>query len=309
MYYKSVMLLFAILTFTGVHAQLPVVKDSTVDVIAQWEKGETHNIKLKSSTREFTNSASHNTVSTYNVTFTVTEKSDSGYAIEWVYTTAAIDGTDPMVENQLIPGLTGVKIKVRLTDVGRFDRLINMDEVKTAANKKVDELIARHANNAEMSAQFTTIKQFMQTREGLEIVLLKPLKFYTYYFGYTYKLNVDDVSAGSFPNPLNGELFEAKEHVKLTQLDYGKSVCMFQSNKVSDATGLKNAVIAYFKKLQPEHAKEIDNELGNAQMELSEHTTQQIDFAKGIVLKFNYRRAMLMGFQNEVTTLEMETVD
>ena len=60
-----------------------------------------------------------------------------------------------------------------------------------------------------MSAQFSTIKQFIQSREGLEIVLLKPLKFYTYYFGYTYKLNVDDVSVGSFPNPLNGELFEA----------------------------------------------------------------------------------------------------
>ena len=79
MQHKRVILLFVTWVFImKVCAQSPAVRDSTVDVIAQWGKGEAHHIKLKSSTREFTNSTSHNTTSTYNVTFTVTEKTDSG---------------------------------------------------------------------------------------------------------------------------------------------------------------------------------------------------------------------------------------
>jgi hypothetical protein len=49
---------------------------------------------------------------------------------------------EPVLENQIVAKMTNTKLLIKLSDVGRFVELLNVDAVKATANKVVDELIA-----------------------------------------------------------------------------------------------------------------------------------------------------------------------
>ncbi len=295
------------LQFNTAQAQAP--QDSSVDVLPHWKKGEGHTVQVKSATNIFNNGKTQNTVSTFDGKFTVLEKNDTAYIIEWVYTGIKLAENDPVLENQVAARLVNTKIVFRLTEVGRFAELINVDEVRAAANKAIDGLIAGSVDNQAMSVQFKTVKQLISTKQGLEITLLKQIKFYNFSFGFNYKLHYVQTNNLKYPNPLGGPPFDAVEKVQLTKLDTRNTVCVIETSKTIDGTILKKSVVDYVTKVSKAGAAEVEAELGNNKLEISESTMQQIDFAKGTLQKSFYRKTMNLGFQSMVTTLEIETVE
>lgn len=282
--------------------------ENSVDITPHWKNGETHSVKIKSTTTDNNNGKSQNYLSTFDAKFIVKEASDSGYKVEWTYTNSKLADNEPVLENQIVAKLTNTKLLIKLSDVGKFVELINVDEVKVAANKAVDELIVNSATNPTMNAQYKAAKQLIASKQGLEIAILKQIKFYNFSFGYNYKLNFVQTNNIKFPNPLGGQPFDAVEKVQLTKLDNKNSVCTIETNKVIDGKTLKTAVIDYVKKATNSNPQAID-EMNKASLEMTENTMQQIDFSKGIIQKSFFKRTMNLGFQNRTTILEIETVD
>ena len=282
--------------------------ENSVDITPHWKNSETHSVKIKSTTSDNNNGKSQNYLSTFDAKFIVKEASDSGYKVEWTYTNSKLAENEPVLENQIVAKLTNTKLLIKLSDVGKFVELINVDEVKVIANKVVDELIANSSNNPTMNAQYKAAKQLITSKQGLEIAILKQIKFYNFSFGYNYKLNFVQTNNIKFPNPLGGQPFDAVEKVQLTKLDNKNSVCTIETNKVIDGKVLKTSVIDYVKKATNSNSQAID-EMNKASLEIAENTMQQIDFSKGIIQKSFFKRTMNLGFQNRTTLLEIETVD
>ena len=282
--------------------------ENSVDVMPHWKNNETHSVKIKSTTTDNNNGTTQSYLSTFDAKFIVKEASDSGYKVEWTYTNSKLADNEPVVENQIVAKLTNTKLLIKLSDVGRFVELLNVDEVKATANKIVDELIANSAGNPTMNAQYKGAKQLIASKQGLEIALLKQIKFYNFSFGFTYKFNFVQTNNIKFPNPLGGQPFDAVEKVQLTKLDTKNSVCTIETNKIIDGKVLKTSVIDYVKKATNSNPQAID-EMNKASLEMTENTMQQIDFSKGIIQKSFFKRTMNLGFQNRTTLLEIETVD
>ncbi|HXB44199.1 MAG TPA: hypothetical protein VNV85_09095 [Puia sp.] len=282
--------------------------ENSVDVRPHWKSNETHSVKIKSTTTDNNNGKAQNYVSTFEAKFIVKEASDSGYKVEWTYTNSKLADNDPVVENQIVARLTNTKLLIKLSDVGRFVELMNVDEVKTTANKVIDELIANSSSNPTMNAQYKGAKQLIASKQGLEIALLKQIKFYNFSFGFNYKLNFVQTNNIKLPNPMGGQNFDGVEKVQLTKLDKKNFVCVIETNKIVDGKILKTAVIDYVKRVTNSNPQAID-EMNKASLTMTENTMQQIDYARGIIQESFFKRTMNFGFQNRTIVLEIETAD
>jgi hypothetical protein len=282
--------------------------DNSVNVTPHWKNNETHSVKIKSTTTDNNNGKALTYLSTFDAKFIVKEVSDSSYKVEWTYTNSKLADNEPVVENHIIAKLINAKILIKLSGVGRFVELLNVEEVKDFANKVIDELITSSASNPTMNVQYKAAKQLIASKQGLEIALLKQIKFYNFSFGYNYKLNLIKTNNIKYPNPLGGQSFAGEEKVQLTKLDINNSVCIIETNKIIDANALKTSVVDYVKKATNSNLQAID-EMNKASLEISESSMQQIDFFKGIVQKSFFKRTMNLGFQNRITLLEIETAD
>ena len=218
--------------------------ENSVDITPHWKKNQIQSVKIKTTITDNNNGKVQYYISTFDAKFVVKEASDSGYIVEWTYTNSKLADYEPILENQIVGKLINIKLLIKLSDVGKFVELVNVDEVKVTANKVVDELIANSTANATMNAQYKIAKELIASKQGLEIAILKQIKFYNFSFGYNYKLNFVQTNNIKFPNPLGGQPFDAVEKVQLTKLDTKNSVCTIETIKLIDGKTLKIAVIA-----------------------------------------------------------------
>ena len=159
-----------------------------------------------------------------------------------------------------------------------------------------------------MNAQFKIAKQLVSSKQGLEIALLKHLKLHNLGYGFNYKLNYIQTNNIKFPNPIGGQPFDAVEKVQLTKLSRTDSTCTIETSKVVDAKNLKVSLLEILNK-QPNISKQVIAEIGDATLEMTESTMQQLNFSKGLVQKSMINRTMKLGFQNRVSILEIETLN
>ncbi|QEC70051.1 hypothetical protein FRZ67_23115 [Panacibacter ginsenosidivorans] len=306
---KTLSLLILLIFLAAYLSGRSQTSDNSVDVKPHWKVDEAHSVKIITTTSDFSNGKTQNYISNFEANFKVLAITDSGYQVEWTYTDSKLANNEPVLESQIIAKLINVKMIIRLSNTGRFKELINVNDVKAFADKSVDELIAGSSSNPTMNIQYKAAKQLITTKKGLEIALLKQIKFYNFSFGFTYKLDYVQTNDIKFPNPLGGQPFDAVEKVQLTKLDNKSSTCVIETNKTIDGNAVKAAVIEYVKKISKADAKTIDDEIGKANLEISESTMQQIEFSKGLVQKSFFKRTMNLGFQNRTSVLEIETLD
>jgi hypothetical protein len=306
---KTILLLTLLFQLTFVFGQSQLSTDTSVKVFPHWKKGETHSVSIKSSTDENSNGKTSKYLTTFGAKFLIVEKDSSGYTIEWSYTNVTLAPNEVTLENNILANLIDTKLLIKLSLVGRFKELINSDDIKVATDKVIDKLISGSENNPAMNVQYKAAKQMISTKQGLEIALLKQIKFYNLSFGFNYKLNHLQTNKVKFPNPLGGQPFDAVEIVSLSKLDNSKSICAIETTKNVDVTLLKNNVIEYLKKASNKDSKAIEDELRNDNIEFSENSMQQIDFSKGIIQKSSFKRKMNFGFQSRTNELEIETAD
>lgn len=285
------------------HAQT----SDSIDLVPSWSKNQEHTVKLRSITTDLENGQEKKFESSFDAKVVVKEISESGFKVEWTFSNAKLDNNDPNVENHVLAKLLNTKFLITLTDVGRFVELSNYAEVKPAADRAIDECLAKSASNPVMVPQYQTVKTLAATRQGFELILLKQIQFYYFSFGYNYKLNFTQTNNLKLPNQLGGQPFDAVEKITLTKLDRKDSVCVIESTKIIDPKIFKATVIDYVKKVTNSDPEAIA-EMNKADIDFSESTLHEFDLKKSVVKKASIRRIMKFGFQNRTSLLEMESI-
>ena len=288
--------------------QNKVLKTSEIEIIPHWKKNEVHSIIIKSTTTDIVKEKPFTYLTTFNANFKVLEKSDTEYLVEWNYTNSILADKDPNFENNILAKLLNIKFEIKLSIFGKFIELVNVDEIRTASNKAIDELNAKETN-PNMKVQYNGVKQMIVSKQGIEIALLKYVKLYNFSFGYEYKTNFEQVNNVKFPNPLGGEPFDAVEKVKLISVDNKNSICKIETNKVVEGSILTKSVMEFLKRNNKDHIKEIEQEFGNKIYEITENSMQELNFEKGILLKSSFKRKMNLGIQNRTVLMEIEAVE
>jgi hypothetical protein len=288
--------------------QNETLKTSEIEIIPHWKKNEVHSIIIKSTTTDIVKEKPFTYLTTFNANFKVLENSKTEYLVEWNYTNSILADKDPNFENNILAKLLNIKFKIKLSNYGKFIELVNVDEIRTASNKAIDELNAKETN-PNMKVQYNGVKQMIVSKQGLEIALLKYVKLYNFSFGYEYKTNFEQVNNVKFPNPLGGEPFDAVEKVKLISVDNKTSICKIETSKIVEGEILTKSVMDFLKRNNKDKIKEIEKEFGNKIFEITENSMQELNFEKGILLKSSFKRKMNLGIQNRIVLMEIEAIE
>lgn len=279
-----------------------------VDIYPHWEKGEQHKVFLKNTTTDIVNQKSNQYISTFNASFKVLEKNDDEYLIEWTFTNAKLAINDKTLENVILANLVNQKIEMRFSNYGKFIKLVNEDELRTEVDKTIDKATAAtHDQNYKLL--LNVAKRAVITNKGLESIILKPIKFYHYCYGNSFKLNEEAVNNVLIPNALGGAPFDALEKVKLTNIDQQKSTCRIESSKVADGVALTKAIKEFFIKANKSESKTIEKQFGTNEFESSEATVYEINFETGTVKKASFKRKVNLGIYNRTSLNEIQSVD
>ena len=288
--------------------QNETLKTSEIEIIPHWKKNEVHSIIIKSTTTDIVKEKPFTYLTTFNANFKVLEKSETEYLVEWNYTNSILADKDPNFENNILAKLLNIKFEIKLSNYGKFIELVNVDEIRIASNKAIDELNTKETN-PNMKVQYNGVKQMIVSKQGLEIALLKYIKLYNFSFGYEYKTNFEQVNNVKFPNPLGGEPFDAVEKVKLISVDNKTSICKIETSKIVEGEILTKSVMDFLKRNNKDKIKEIEQEFGNKIFEITEISMQELNFEKGILLKSSFKRKMNLGIQNRTVLMEIEAVE
>ncbi len=306
---KRNLLSFIILSISFMSfGQNETLKTTAIDVFPHWIKGETHSVIIKSTTTDIIKQKPVTYLTTYNANFKILEKSETEYLVAWTYTNSKLADKEPVIENNILAKLLNIKIEIKLSNFGKFIELVNADELRLASNKVIDELIAKETN-PNMKVQYNSVKQLILSKQGLEVALLKQIKFYNFSFGYKYKTDFEKINNVKFPNPLGGDPFNAVEKVKLVNVDFKNSICIIETKKDVDSEILTKSVMEFLKRNNKDHIKEIEKEFGNNTFEINENSMQELNFEKGVLLKSSFKRTMNLGMQNRTVILEIEAVE
>ena len=281
---------------------------NSVDIVAYWKINETHSVKIKTTTTDVEKGIKQSFNTTFDATFKILNASDSGYTLEWIYTNSNLAKDEPAIESQVINHLINSKIIMKLSETGRFVELVNVTNIKAATELALDNLIKDAKDEASIS-QFKAMKQFIDSRQGLEILLLKHVKFYNLLFGLSYKTNEMETYQSRVPNPLGGEPYDVIEKIWVTKLDKASSTCTIETSKIIEGSILMASVIEQLQKVSKENLKELNDRLAKENLEISDRTMHQIDLSKGIIQKAVFRKVMNLGFQNREVIWEIETVN
>ncbi|WP_445711726.1 hypothetical protein [Flavobacterium sp.] len=288
--------------------QNKALKTSEIEIIPHWKINEVHSVIIKNTTTDIVKEKPLTYLTTFNASFKVLEKTDTEYLVEWIFTNSKLAENDPNFETNILAKLLNIKFQIKLSNFGKFIELVNVDEIRIASNKAIDELNAKEMN-PNMKVQYNGVKQMIVSKQGLEIALLKYVKLYNFSFGYEYKTNYEQVNNVKFPNPLGGEPFEAVEKVKLINVDLNSSICKIETSKNVDGEILSKSVMEFLKRNNKNHIKEIEQEFGNYVFEITENSMQELNFEKGILLKSSFTRKMNLGIQNRTLLIEIEAVE
>lgn len=288
--------------------QNETLKTSEIEIIPHWKKNEVHSIIIKSTTTDIVKEKPFTYLTTFNANFKVLEKSETEYLVEWNYTNSILADKEPNFENNILAKLLNIKFEIKLSNYGKFIELVNVDEIRIASNKAIDELNTKETN-PNMKVQYNGVKQMIVSKQGLEIALLKYIKLYNFSFGYEYKTNFEQVNNVKFPNPLGGEPFDAVEKVKLISVDNKTSICKIETSKIVEGEILTKSVMDFLKRNNKDKIKEIEQEFGNKIFEITENSMQELNFEKGILLKSSFKRKMNLGIQNRTVLMEIEAVE
>ena len=299
------MLLFFLFACLNAGSQIHL---NSVDVVAYWKIDETHLVKIKTTTTETETGIKQTFNTTFDVTFKILNASDSGYTLEWIYTNSNLAKDEPAIESQVINHLINSKIIMRLSETGRFVELVNVTNIKAATELALDKLIKDAKDEASIS-QFKAMRQFISSRQGLEILLLKHVKFYNLLFGLSYKTNEIETNQAKVPNPFGGEPYDVIEKIQVTKLDKTSSTCTIETSKIIEGSTLMASVIEQLQKVSKENLKELNDRLAKENLEISDRTMHQIDLSKGIIQKAVFKKVMNLGFQNMEVIWEIETVN
>lgn len=299
---KSLVVYLIFFLFTTSLAQA----QSYIDIFPHWETNETHAIKFKATTSVTNEGKTEDYVSTFDAKYVIKEATGHRYKLEWTYSNFKLAADDPSVENQIFARMRTVRLLVELSRIGRFKRLLNVDEVKAEANKAVDQLLVGSTATPSMIAEYQAAKRLVSTKAGLEIWLLKQIKFCNSLYGYRYKTTAVRTSNFAFRNPLGGKPFKATEKIQLTKFDTTNSICVIEIRNTVDEAGLKSCLLDYVRTSDPGQ-KTIP--INYAALELTEDTIGQINFATGTIQKESFKTVMNLGISNRTTLWEMETAD
>jgi hypothetical protein len=236
---------YFLLLSTSCFAQINA-PDSTVQVIAYWDKGQQENYVV--STEKFkVNGKDTSGIERvrYDVQMTVLDEDDKTYTVEWLYKNITVDHPDPLVQ-RLVNLSRNMRVVFATDELGGFKEVLNHEEILSYITKAAEGLRAEFPNSGPYLEQIT---KTYSSKEAIESVSIKDVHQFLLFHGGKYKL--DEVLKGQtkMPNVFGPEPFDGTFQVFLEEFDEQEDDYVLNSTEAVNPAQLTEATFQYLVRL------------------------------------------------------------
>lgn len=235
------LLLLLLLISGSVYAQINP-SDSTVQVIAYWEKGEqetytisTEKIKLKG-----TDTTGVERVK-YDVHITVLDETEDAYTLEWRYKNVVVDNPNPAVQ-RILNMIQEMRVVIMTDELGGFKEVTNHEEVQSYISSAAEGLRAEFPNMLPYIEQLT---QTYASKTAIESVSIKDIHQFLTFHGGKFKLNEVIEGKTTMPNVFGPKPFDGTFTVFLEEFDEEEDDYIMQATEAVDSEQLTEATFQY----------------------------------------------------------------
>ena len=184
---KNYILLFILLSGFISKAQINT-SDSTVQVVAYWSKNEKQTYSfINEKIKVVDNDSTIKETIKYKVDITILDSTDTGYTIEWKYR-----GFEASNNVEIIQDITalynGLSIKFTTDEIGSFQELLNLNEIKEY-QKKAFDLLAEKADNPTTRKTMEAFRIKITSDSSIVEYSLKDINIFHSFFGIAIGLN------------------------------------------------------------------------------------------------------------------------
>ncbi|MGV3459342.1 MAG: hypothetical protein ACO1N9_02690 [Flavobacterium sp.] len=227
-------LFFALPVFSQIN-----VKDSTVQVIAYWDKGEAQQYAIIN--KKVKIKGSDTTVvfkRDYKVDIRVIDSVAKGYTISWKYRDVKLTGTDNKVFK--FPFYDNLEFIFTTDENGSFKELKNWKQIRdrnAAFFKK--EL---NSKDPEIQKLFKSLAKSFSSKEAIENYTIKEIKIFTTFHGIALELGKPIESEMEEDNPLSQKKIKSDIHLELAEIDFEEESYVIKFLQTFDGSTIKELV-------------------------------------------------------------------
>ncbi|MCC6413770.1 MAG: hypothetical protein IT270_19130 [Saprospiraceae bacterium] len=242
----------------------------------------------------------------------VTDSSDAGYIMEWRYQNPDLKNVaDSNVVKYL--GLYQNRIvKVAIDPYGNFESVENWEELRDQAKKVLDDMKSlNQTDNATLNTMIRELTEYTDSREDLEVAMIREIRLFYTFFGEIYKFNDPVLLRSKMPNVYGDKPFDASTETLLSDINDKEQTAVLRRWLTADHEQFQDAVYDYMKKNQPED-DDPDNDLPYRDemppMNREDRISMKIHCGTGWVMFGMIVREVNLGtvVSMEEITLEME---
>jgi hypothetical protein len=287
-------------------------KDSNatlIPIIPNWKINDVHRFKMTFFENEVIAKKSTKYTVNFSASFKVLEKNDKNYILAWTFNTARVAEGTPGKEALIISKLLNNEILIKFSQFGEYIEIVNDEVIRMAANKIIDNLIAKE-NKSKEKLDLNVTKQLISTKEGLESALLKSVKIYFLPFGHQYPLNQEMTHNLKYPNILGGsEPFDAVEKVSLKIPDNNSDIRIIEASQIIDTKQFIKEYSKFLKEKLNYMDKDIETLISKHKLGVKENLTHHLDFKKGCLLKLTFKRVIDISILTKTSGYEVEILN
>lgn len=303
--FHFLILLFFIITSSGIIAQNRTT-DTSATCIAFWKNKESKIYQIKHS-KEKTESATKNSKSEsgYEAHIKIIDSSEAGFTIEWVYKNFTNSGAPEYTLNSLNAIMDGLKFVYKTNDVGTFSELLNWQEVRDYSIKSYEKAIADKSKNKDFVAAISQLKTIFNSKENIEMVLIKEIQLFHSPYGVEYNISGLSVET-ELPNVTGGQAIPATISIKLNELKVNDDFCKVSINQKIDKGKAGPIIIDMLKKLSGKpNQNEEEIKKGIIDMEVSDYNDFTYNISSGWLSKILFKRFTHVGIFKQVEIYEI----
>lgn len=245
---KTIVLNLILLFAVNIYGQINT-SDSTVQVIGYWEKNEkqTYVVEDKKYKVKGNDTTSISSIK-YKVDITIKDSTSNSYLIDWRYYDYEVT-TDNELLKSLSSLIKDMTIKIKTTEMGEFQEILNWKDIRDYMNKAFGELAEKTKDIPNMDDFIKSVKKNYNSKEEITSSTIDEMHQFYSFHGAKYKLGEDISSVVQTENKLGGAPFDTDISVWLDEIIEDENFYVLRMSQFVNSEQLTKATIDYLKKM------------------------------------------------------------
>ncbi|WP_207425034.1 hypothetical protein [Pedobacter sp. SYSU D00535] len=234
----------------SLHASSQInMKDSTMQVIAYWNKQEKQTYHIVDEKFKVTDSDTTSRETTeYDVEITVSDSTANSFTVQWLYKNVRVKTDNKFI--QKVAGLSEqLPIVFKTDEMGVFQEVLNWKEVSDYIKKATALLREEFKGTPKLKEITGQVEQRFSTKAGIEASAIKDIIQFHNFYGGKYTLHEEATGKTKMANLYGGEPFDAEVSVILEEMDEKEDTGIIKSWQTIDSKQVTEATYEYLKKM------------------------------------------------------------